>query len=188
MLERRPRSFSVEEYLALEEIALAKSEFCEGAIYSMSGGSIAHNRLARNLLSGFDATLQDRPCEPFGSDLRLHVARENLFTYPDMFVICGQAQLYPGRQDTVTDATLIIEVLSPSTEAYDREGKFRLYRSLPSFAEYVLVSQNEVRLEQHRRQRPGQWLMTEHTAIDDEVSFTSVGVTLALASIYRGVI
>lgn len=185
--QRERRRFSIDEYLSLEEKATVKSEYCQGEIYAMSGGSLEHNRIVRNFLSQLDVALEGTGCEVFPSDLRLNVKRHKLFTYPDVVVVCGQPRLLAGRNDTITDASLIVEVLSPSTQDYDRNDKFRYYRALPSLAEYILVAQNEVRVEQHVRQRPGQWMMTEHTKLTGDLVLPSLRVTLPLKSIYRGV-
>ena len=167
---REHRRFSIEEYLSLEENAAFKSEYCDGEIFSMSGASLEHNRLVRNLILELGNALRESPCEVFPSDLRLYMDRHKLFTYPDVLIVCGPPVLMPGRRDTLIDATLIIEVLSPSTSDYDRNEKFRCYRSLPSFSEYLLVAQQEVRIEQHRRVRPGEWLMTEHMSLEGQLS------------------
>ena len=185
--QRERRRFSIEEYLSLDEKAPAKSEYCDGEIFSMSGGTVEHNRIVRNLVRQLDVALEGKGCEVFPSDLRLYVKQHKLFAYPDVTVVCGQPRMLTGRKDTITDATLIVEVLSPSTQDYDRNEKFRNYRSLPSLAEYILVAQDEVRLEQHLRQRPGQWIMTEYTSIVDDVVLSSIEVSLSLKSIYRGV-
>ena len=185
--ERERRRFSIDEYLLLEENAPAKSEYSDGEIFSMSGGTLEHNRIVRNLLRHLDVALEGKGCEVFPSDLRLYVKQHKLFTYPDIAVVCGQPRLLAGRKDTITDATLIVEVLSPSTQDYDRNEKFRSYRGLASLAEYILVAQDEFRVEQHLRQRPGQWIMTEHVSLADDVVLSSIDVTLSLKSIYRGV-
>lgn len=185
---REHRRFSVDEYLSLEESASVRSEFCNGEIFSMSGGSLEHNRLVRNLLGELYIALKGKKCEVLPSDIRLHMPEHQVFTYPDLLVVCGQPRLLKTRRDTVTDATLIVEVLSPSTQDYDRTEKFRIYRSLPSFQEYLLVSQEGIRLEQHSRQAPGQWLMTEHTVPDSDIDLTSIEVRISLRSVYAGVL
>jgi Uma2 family endonuclease len=186
--KREHRRFSVEEYLILEEKAATKNEYCNGEIFSMIGGSLEHNRLVRNLLTELNVALQGKACEVFPSDLRLYVKRHKLFTYPDILVVCGEPRLLAGRKDTITDATFVAEILSPSTQDYDRNEKFEYYRDLPSFLEYLLVAQDKVRLEHHVRQRPGQWLMTEHTSIRDEIALSSIDVSVSIKSIYRGVL
>ena len=184
---RERRRFSADEYLMVEEQALTKSEFCAGEIFAMSGASLEHNRLVRNLIIELGNGLKGKSCEVFPSDLRLHVERYALYTYPDVLVVCGPPRLLPGRKDTLVDATLIIEVLSPSTRDYDRNDKFRFYRELPSFSEYLLVAQDELKIEHHRRVAPGQWLLTDFGGEDSEIVLSSIDVSLRLDEIYRGV-
>ena len=113
---RQQRRFTPEEYLLLEERAETRSEYCRGEIFAMSGGTVAHNRIVRNILGLLDTALSPSKCEAFPSDLRLYVEKSQLFTYPDVLVVCGELPYLPGRSDTLTDATLLVEVLSPSTQ------------------------------------------------------------------------
>ena len=187
LYNRERRKFTAEEYLWLDEKSPIKSEFCDGEIFARSGGTLDHARILRNLLGYLDAALQGTRCEVFPSDLRLHVERFQLYTYPDIMVICGKAKLLKGRKDTVTDATLLIEVLSESTQAYDRTEKFQFYKGLPSFADYLLVHQNRICVEQGHRQGPNQWLMSEHADIEQELVLASIDTRLPIHAIYRGV-
>ena len=185
LAHRERRRFTHAEYLTLEEGADAKSEFYQGEIYAMSGASVEHNQIVRNLTAALDPALRDGPCQLFVADLRLFVAAHDLFTYPDLFVVCGPLARLGSRNDTLTDATCIIEVLSPSTEAYDKGQKFLFYQDLPSFKEYLLVSQDLKKVELHSQQRPGQWLSTQFT--DGEFELVSLGACLSLNDIYRDV-
>ena len=182
---RNHRRFSIDEYLGLEENSSSKSEYCQGEIFSMSGGSLEHNRIVADVLTELNVALRGKQCQVFPSDLRLYIASKQVLTYPDIVVVCGLPQLLPGRTDTITDATLVVEVLSPSTQEYDRNGKFRIYRDLPSFSEYLLIAQDEIRVEHHRRQGPGQWLMTEHISRNAEVVLSSIEVAVSMGEIYR---
>ncbi|MCA9791203.1 MAG: Uma2 family endonuclease [Candidatus Eremiobacteraeota bacterium] len=184
---RERRRFTPEEYLAIEEHAPSRSEYLCGEIFSMTGGSVEHNQIVRNLASTIDMALGEGGCQVFVADMRLHVARRSLFTYPDLMVVCGELPRMEGRRDTLEDATLIVEVLSPSTQDYDRGEKFLLYQSLPSFSEYLTVSQNEVLVERYSRQNADQWLLTRHYRPGDELLLDSLGITLELGRIYRGV-
>lgn len=179
------RKFTPSEYLALEEISQTKNEYYQGEIYGMSGATIEHNQIVRNLTVGLDPQLREGPCQLFVADLRLHVAAHGLFTYPDLFVVCGPLTRYEGRSDTLVDAKLVIEVLSSSTKDYDRGQKFLFYQDLPSFGEYLLVSQERQSLELHTLQRPGQWLSTSIT--EGQVELASIGASLSVADIYRDV-
>jgi Uma2 family endonuclease len=185
LAHRERRRFTPAEYLALEENSATKSEYYRGDIYAMSGASVEHNQLVRNLTAKLDPALQGSPCQLFVSGLRLHVVAHDLFTYPDLFAVCGPLARLSGRNDTLTDASFVIEVLSPSTESYDRGQKFLFYQGLPSFREYLLVSQDSQKVELHTLQRPGQWLSTQFT--EGEIQIESVGARLQLAEIYRDV-
>lgn len=185
LAHRQRRVFTHQEYLQLEEQSETKSEYYQGEIYAMSGASVAHNQLVRNLTLELGSALRGGPCQLFVADLRLHVKAHDLFTYPDLFVVCGTLTRLDGRTDTLTDATLIVEVLSPSTEAYDRGQKFLFYQNLPSFREYLLVSQDRLLVELHTLQRPGQWLSTQSDT--GEIVLESIGVRLNLGELYRDV-
>lgn len=184
---RERRRFTPEEYLAIEELAPSRSEYFGGEIYSMTGGSVEHNQIVRNLASALDTALADGECQVFVADMRLHVARRGLFTYPDLLVVCGELPRMEGRRDTLEDATLIVEVLSPSTQDYDRGEKFLLYQSLPSFSEYLTVSQSEVLVERHSRQNVDQWLSARHYRPGEKIPLNSLAIELDLGRIYRGV-
>lgn len=185
LAHRERRRFTPEEYLALEERSESKSEFYEGEIYAMSGASIAHNQLVRNLTSLLATRLRGGECQLFVADLRLHVAAHNLFTYPDLFAVCGPLSRLNERNDTLTDATFVVEVLSPSTQSYDRGQKFLFYQDLPSFKEYLLVSQDRRTVELHTLQREGQWLSTRMS--QGKVELQSLDVTLEIDDIYLDV-
>ena len=185
MLNRQRRRFTPEEYLAIEERSSVKSEYCQGELYAMTGGSIEHNQILRNLALELGEQLKSGPCQLFVADLRLQVAAHDMFTYPDLFVVCGSLSRVEGRNDTLADANLIIEILSSSTEEYDRGQKFRFYQALPSFQEYLLVSQDRQHMELHSRQQPGQWLSTQF--IGGTVDIPSLKISIPFEEVYRGV-
>lgn len=189
MLEsgREPRRFTVEEYLWLEERAQTRNEFLDGHILAMTGGSLNHNRIVNNLVEELRSGLRGGPCEVFQSDVRLYVKRSKLFTYPDILVVCGKTPLMKGRSDTLTDARVVVEVLSPSTETYDRQTKFRLYRGLSSLEEYVVVSQDAVRVERSSRQPSGEWLWKETATLEGSLELPSLGLEIPLRPIYHAV-
>jgi len=141
------------EYLERERLADYKSEFFDGEVFAMSGGTPPHSQIAANLISEFNSKLKGRPCVVYTSDLRLKVEATGLLTYPDFSVICGPLQFAEGTDDTVVNPRLVGEVLSDSTEAYDRGKKFENYRQMPSLREYLLVSQKEARIEQSPAKR-----------------------------------
>ena len=182
---REHRRFTPDEYLRLEESAEYRSEYIKGEIYAMTGGSLNHNRIVSNLLKSLP--LAGSGCEAFHSDVRLHVEAEGLFTYPDLLVVCGGPRLMAKRQDTLVDATLIAEVLSPGTESYDRGAKFSYYRGLPSLREYVLVAQDEIKVERHFLQPTGDWLWTEYRSREQALELHSLSLKLPLANLYADV-
>lgn len=176
-----------EEYLALERRAEQKSEFVNGRVFAMAGASRAHNRITTNLTGELYAQLRDGPCEVFGGDLRLKVSATGLYTYPDLTVVCGEALFEDEALDTLLNPTLIIEVLSPSTEAYDRGEKFAHYRRLETLREYLLVAQDRYRVEQYTRQPDDRWLLAEISDPGGIVELRSIGCRIALTAIYARV-
>lgn len=185
---RERRRFTAAEYLRLEEQAETRSEFCDGEIFAMSGATVTHNRLTRRLVGALERQLAGGTCEVFSTDLRLHVERFALYTYPDVLVSCGPLVLLPGRQDTLVDATLIAEVLSPSTEAYDRTEKFRFYQGLASFSDYLLISQELLLVEHRSRTAAGEWRRVAYSSADGVVELPAIGARLTLAELYAGVV
>lgn len=179
MTVRERRRFTPEEYLWLEERSDMKSELLDGEIFAMTGGSLAHAQIASNLIRELGLALKGTGCRVLGSDMRLSVQRSKLFTYPDVTVVCGPAVLLPGRKDTLCDARVIVEVLSPSTESYDRGEKLRLYQKLPSLQEYVLVPQDSRAIESWRRQGPRKWA-------PEEAPFSSLKVEIPVEALYDG--
>lgn len=175
------------EYLARERVAAHKNEFFDGEVFAMSGGSLAHSLIATNLAAEFRRALRDRPCLPFNSDLRLKVEATGLLTYPDLSVICGPAKFVDDEQDTITNPTVLVEVLSDSTESYDRGAKFRNYVQIPSLREYLLVSQHEPRIEQFARQEGGPWVWREAAGLDATLELPCLQIQLALAEVFAKV-
>jgi Uma2 family endonuclease len=187
VMQKKRSIFSLAEYFVQEEQAEQRSEFYEGEIFAMAGGTPNHNRLTGNVYTALRSALRGKSCEPFMADVRLLIKRRQLYTYPDVMVICGSLQYAPGRNDTVTNPALIVEVLSPSTEAYDRGKKFEFYRTIDSLQEYILVDQGRMYVERHRPLGLGRWEMTAFEASDDVLALASVGIELTLANIYEGV-
>lgn len=178
---------TVQQYLELERAAEFRSEYIDGQMYAMAGGGRNHALIAMEVGSSLNRQLRGKPCATAGSDLRLYSKQEKILTYPDIVVFCEPAQFLDGDRDTLTDATVIVEVLSKSTQNYDRGEKFRAYRSLPSFAEYLLLAQNEIRAEHHVRQPDGSWLFREFKAPDAQVHLAAIGCTLTLGELYERV-
>ena len=164
-LPRRVPAYSAAEYLRLERAATYRSEFYRGEIFAMAGGSPKHSRLKTNVLTELNNQLKGKPCVPFDSDLRIKCPT-GLYTYPDASVICGELEVDDEHKDTVLNPTLIVEVLSKITEAYDRGKKFDHYRTIPSLREYLLVSQDEPMVQRFLRNDDGTWTMTAVSGMD----------------------
>jgi Uma2 family endonuclease len=181
----KPR-LSVEEYLALERRAETKSEYLNGETFAMAGASREHNLATTNVISSLHSQLRGRSCEVYTSDMRIRVPATELFTYADVVVACGEPQFDDAELDTLLNPVLIVEVLSGSTEDYDRGTKFAHYRTIPSFSEYVLIAQDRVHVEHFVRQAEG-WLLTETDDLGQTVELPSIGCRLALADVYERV-
>jgi len=187
MSSQPQKKLTPEEYLALERQAEVKSEFLDGEMFAMSGASPRHALIAANLVIALGVRLRDRPCYVFSADLRLNVSPTGLFTYPDVVVACGDLKYRDERRDTLLNPLVLFEVLSESTEGYDRGRKFEHYRTLPSLAEYLLVAQDKPHVEQYVRQADGRWLLGEFNRPEDVVTLPSLSSTLAMAEIYAKV-
>jgi Uma2 family endonuclease len=173
------------EYLDLEEQAEYKSEYYQGEIFAMSGGSPNHALIAANLIATLQSQLKGTGCRVFTGDLRVHIPASELYTYPDVTVVCGKLELTGDRQDNLANPILIVEVLSPSTESYDRGQKFSLYRSIPSLREYVLVSQDRISIEIFHKNDAGIWEL--HLPEEGNVILASVGCRIQLDDVYADV-
>jgi Uma2 family endonuclease len=178
--------YTAEQYLAMERKSEFKSEYLDGLITAMSGVSRAHNRIAGNMYRKISDQLENRPCEAFISDLRLRVSPTGLYTYPDVMVVCGEAEYLDDEVDTLLNPTLVVEVLSPSTESYDRGAKFGHYRQLASLKEYVLVAQDRILVERFTRQGDD-WLLSAQNDPDDALRLVSIGCSVPLREIYARV-
>jgi Uma2 family endonuclease len=188
MLTRSPtKTRSLEEYRNLETIAEVKHEYHDGEIIEMTGGSINHNRLVRNLIRLLDNALRKTIYEVFPSDLRLWIPQYNRGLYPDLMIIAGEPLFSDNRNDEILNPCLIIEVLSPSTSSYDRGDKFRYYRSIPQLNQYLLVSQGEILIESYSKTSENHWLLQEYIPARGIISLDSLGISLNLADIYEGI-
>lgn len=188
MSEVARKWISVAEYFAWEEGAATRSEYFDGEIFAMAGGTPEHNLISSNTLRELGNQLEERPCRVYPSDQRITVAETGLYTYPDVTVVCDEPHFEePGRR-ALTNPTVIVEVLSESTEAYDRGDKFAHYRRLSSLKEYVLVSSDQHRIERFTRREVGaDWLMTECSDPEGVIELPSIGCVLSLPRVYRKV-
>ncbi len=188
MLPEPRAHLSPAEYLALDREAEERSEYLDGEMFAMAGGSREHAAIAVNLARELSLQLRHRPCDTYGSDMRVWVEASGLYTYPDLSVVCGEPMFGPdGRKDTLCNPTLLVEVLSPSSEAYDRGKKFEHYRAIPSFREYLLVAQESPLIDRFLRQESGIWLFDAARGLDAEVELSSIGARLALSEVYAKV-
>lgn len=179
--------YTAEDYLLLERSALYKSEFRDGQIHAMTGASREHNLVAVNIAGELRDQLKKRPCEAYINDMRVKAAEARSYHYPDIAVVCGAPQFEDAHVDTLLNPTVLIEVLSPSTEAYDRGGKFTHYRKIPTLCEYLLVAQDQPSIEHYVRQEGG-WVLTEAVGLDASVSLDSIGCALSLREVYDKVL
>lgn len=175
-----------EEYLTFERKATTKSEYLRGQIIAMSGASFAHNFITADIVTHLNIQLMGGECQVAASDMRVKATQTASYFYPDVVVICGEPRAEDDNFDILLNPTLIVEVLSPSTEAYDRGEKFEHYQHIASLKEYILLSQDKVHVEQYRRQGE-QWLLTEFREIAEVLSLLSIGCELRLRDVYRRV-
>lgn len=178
---------SPEEYLALERKAEFKSEYVDGVIYAMAGGSRNHHLLAGNTVTALNIGLRHTTCEVYGSDQKVRVPDSRKFFYPDVTVVCSKLEFLDEKKDALLNPVLLVEVLSESTAAYDRGKKFQYYQEIESFREYLLVSQDEPIIERFVRQPGGDWLYTKFEGMDAAIALVTVGCRLELKDIYAKV-
>jgi Uma2 family endonuclease len=176
---------SFEDWLAAERAATdQRSEFVAGEVFAMTGATEAHNLIVANVVRELGSALKGRPCRVYPSDLKVRIEAENIGTYPDAMVICGDRTFYDDRRDVVTNPTLIVEVLSESSEAYDRGNKFRYYRALPSLQTYLLLSQQRVQAELFLRQPDGSWNLSAFAHPTDRIPLAAIGAEFVLGEAY----
>ncbi len=187
MLAEQPKTYTPEEYLVLEEQAEYKSEYRQGQIVAMTGASLNHNYIVSNVHATLYNLLEATSCRVFSNDLRLWIEKKRLYTYPDILVVCGQPEFIEGRNDTVVNPKVIIEVLSKSTRNYDRGEKFQTYWTLDSLAEYVLIDQYRLQVEYFRQVTEKEWVLRVLVKEDDILELESLQVAIPLNKIYRDV-
>jgi Uma2 family endonuclease len=176
-----------EQYLEIERKAEFKSEYYQGEMFAMSGARLAHIQIVANVMRELGQQLLDRPCQPLSNDMRVCVKPVGLYTYPDIVVVCGEPKFLDDTFDTLLNPTVIIEVLSDSTESYDRDKKFEMYGSLESLAEYVMISSQRVRAERYTRLPDGTWNYGDKSGLQDSIDLKSVNCRLLMAELYKRV-
>jgi Uma2 family endonuclease len=180
--------YTVEEYLSLEEKSLEKNEYYKGEIFAMAGASIQHNQIASNTHIAIGNHLQNRKCQIFQSDLKINVAKNSLISYPDLSIVCGAIETLQNHKDIVTNPSVLIEILSPTTQDYDRGGKFKLYRDIATLQEYILISSTENLVEKYTRQPNVTWLLEEFKTVDAIMAISTIDMQLPLHDIFREVV
>jgi Uma2 family endonuclease len=176
-----------QEYLIRERQASIKSEFYQGEIFAMGGGSANHSLIAANFVREAGNALKDKPCIVFNSDLRVQVQSTGLYTYPDATIVCGELLFDDDHRDTLLNPTVIVEVLSDSTEKYDRGKKSNHYRQIASLKELILIAQDRSHVERFTRQPNGDWLFHEQKELTADFELKSLGISIAISELYRGV-
>src|ERR1700742_4470449 len=186
IMSLQPKSvYTPQEYLAIERNSQQKNEYFNGEIFAMGGASERHNLIVGNVFATLHTQLRGKPCKVYSSDMRVKVSRTGLYTYPDIVALCDEAQFDDEQQDTLVNPTVIIEVLSKSTEGYDRGEKFTQYRKIDSLIEYVLIAQDKQRIEPFRRQPDNQWLiLPEISEPQEKLNLLSIQCTLLVADVY----
>ena len=179
--------YTPEEYLALDREAEFKSEYHAGEIFAMAGASENHDTITVNVTVSLGSQVRGGPCRLSTADMRVHLPEADRYTYPDVTVVCGERQFADGRRDVLLNPTLVVEVLSPSTEAYNRGDKAKAYRQLASLQEYLLIAQDRPHVELYTRQADGRWLLSEADQLEAVVHLASIRCDLTLADVYEGV-
>lgn len=179
------RKYTIDEYLEIENAESEKHEYYQGELFAMSGAKMTHVKIVMNLSTVLKNKLKGKPCQPYGSDLRIHIPSNTLFTYPDISIICGEPETRNNDEMNALNPTVIIEVLSPSTKSYDRGEKFRLYRDIPSLKEYVLIDSESIAVENWFVNTNGNWELHEIKDVHHALHLQSIEVTVPLEEVYE---
>jgi len=178
------KKLTPEEYLEIERNAEFKSEYYNGEMFALAGASYVHNRITRNISKALGLQLKGKVCEEFQSDLKIKEKISGLFTYPDVVVICGEPEFYDDEKDVVVNPAVIMEVLSKSTETYDRGFKFEWYRRIETLKDYFMVSQDKISIEYYTRNDDDSWTLKEFKKINQNIEIKSIGCILELKDVY----
>jgi Uma2 family endonuclease len=181
------KQYTIEEYLAMERNSLEKHEYYRGEIFAMSGASLPYNRIQMNFTGETRTFLKGKGCDVFGSDLRVHIPTNGLYTYPDAVIVCGEPQLADQEMDALLNPAVIAEVLSRSTQSYDRGDKFALYRVIPTLKEYILIASENVGVEHYTKQDDATWILKEWHQLNEALYIKTIDFSLPLSELYSGV-
>ncbi len=176
--------YSIQEYLEMENEAFEKHEYYKGEIFAMSGAGPRHNIISINIIASLYNSLKGKSCQPYGSDMRIHIPQNTLFTYPDISIICGDIINPKEDENTATNPKIIFEILSPSTRNYDRGVKFMLYRAIATLKEYILIEGETIHIEHFAINNEGFWQLKEYSNVDDKIILESLEITLLLKDVY----
>ena len=187
MTETLEKTYTIEEYFALEDRSEEKREYHNGKITTLSGGTTDHSKIAVKIITALSILLDDQPLEVYNSDIKIQIPAYNKFVYSDVAVVSGSPEYYQGRRDTITNPLLVVEILSPSTQRHDRTDKFMMYRTLPSLKEYVLVEQEQPRITTFYRNEAQHWEDTDVEELTNSIALRSVDGALALSNVYKGI-
>jgi Uma2 family endonuclease len=178
------QKYTIEEYLQMERASDEKHEYYQGEIFAMAGASNRHITISTNLSGELYNKLQTSPCYPYGSDMRIHIPENTLFTYPDISIICGEINTFDKDKDTALHPIILIEILSKSTRNYDRIGKFKLYRDIPTLKEYMLVDSEHIDVEIWRINEHNHWELEEYKKLQEIVTLPAIDVSISMEKIY----
>ena len=178
---------SIKAYLEIENASPEKHEYYKGEVFAMSGAKVSHNRISTNLLAVLAQKLKGKTCQPFGSGQRIHIESNTLFTYPDIFIICGDVITLNNDDYNVLNPAVIIEVLSPSTKNYDRGEKFKLYRDISTLKEYILVDSESIHIEVFHLNETNHWELEEYDDLTGSVPVKAIRESILVSEIYQGV-
>lgn len=181
------QKISIEEYLEMENVAIEKHEYYKGEVFAMSGAKVPHNIVTKNLSGILFGKLKGKKCQPYGSDQRIHIQSNTLFTYPDISIICGEIITLNNDDYNVLNPTVIIKVLSKSTKNYDQGEKFKLYRDIPTLKEYILVDSETIHIEVFRLNENNHWELEEYDSPEDFLFIKTIDEKISISEIYEGV-
>lgn len=177
-------TLSPEDYLALERQADVRHQYVNGEIFAMAGESLEHSTICFNIAAIIGAQLRGKPCRGFSPNMKVRTRPDGLYTYPDLAVVCGEPVFHDERRDVLVNPKLVVEVLSPSTEAYDRGGKWIRYQQIETLSEYLLIAQDQPLIEHYTRQADGKWLYFTVRDLADTVDLPAIDCRLPLAEVY----
>ncbi|WP_445628828.1 Uma2 family endonuclease [Nostoc sp. DSM 114167] len=183
----KQRYYTPEEYLELEEAADYKSEYINGQIIPMAGGTVNHNQIALNLSTELNFAFKKQNYRVFMGDVRLWILQKRTYTYPDVMILAGEPEFFNNRKDIIINPQIIVEVLSKSTKGYDREDKFQAYRTISTFQEYLLIDQTRIHVDQFSKTGKKQWTLREYDEEDEAIALVTVPFEISLQDLYNKV-